>query len=142
MNPFQPNNKQLESINNGASKLWFPIDTSVHYLNIRPSMFQSARSLDAKQFDIDCESESEFIKKYSPLQPNEQYFCMTNTHCIFNVTSVEVKYLYDLAYGDFTGLGLREWVKDIEVAEWYDSQYPDQSYSSNPVGFLVTIERI
>jgi len=190
MKPFQPNPQQFEAIANGATKLFIPIDTAVHSLDVKPGVFQSAMPFTCdwcngtgmdgtvacidcygtdKQFDIDCESQSEFIKKYSPLQPEESYFVQeefiedpsqviykadfsksnqdledwqpadqmteAQSQYKFTVTGVEVKQVQELNDELFD-------LVPNNGNTFMEEYFPDQPYSSNLAGFLITIERI
>jgi len=90
--PFQPNKQQLEAIARGATKIWIPIDSSVHSIIKKPDSFESARKFPCDCggvfpiggctdcyntgiiFDLDCECMKEFVLEYSPLQPEKPYF--------------------------------------------------------------------
>jgi len=62
------------------------------------------------------------------------------------VTDVEVKSVQDNYGNDKAELAGQSdnWLgyADDKFEQWYDSQYPNQPYSSSPTGFLITIERI
>jgi len=70
----------------------------------------------------------------------------------FTVTSVEVKQVQDISIADYIRLGFTDGgtggsiyfngTAQESLDEWHDSQYPNTPYSSNPHGFLVSIERI
>ena len=70
----------------------------------------------------------------------------------FTVTNVEIKQVQDISVADYIGLGFTDGgtggsiyfngTAQESLDEWHDSQYPNTPYSSNPHGFLVSIERI
>lgn len=161
MKPFKPNQQQLEALNNGAAKLWFPMDDDLNYVDILSGAQPS--------------SIAAFASEMSPLQPNEQYFVPQKVTCMgecnmgqacqccgsngqyigtveympvscsikFTTTNVEVKYAQDLTLREMVSLGIKnETAMTERFVPWHDTQYPDQPYSSKPVGFLVSIERI
>ena len=125
MAPFKPTPQQLEALQNGATKLWIP---------------STVTSIKTK-CDEDLKYVHTLIIESSPLQVGEQYFCITDTHCIFTVTDVEVKQVQDLDIEDAFALGI-SCPAETEVMSWHDNQYPEQPYSTNPLGFLISIERI
>lgn len=191
MNPTQLNKHQTDAVLAGSTKLFVPIDTSVHSINITDRTFESARNFPCDCggvfpiagctdcynkgviFDLDCECEEEFILKYSPYQPKEQYFVQeefTNeinviyrlggpygigwwtsanqmtedqSRIKFTVADVEVKPVQELELRQMVAMGIKnETAMTERFVPWHDSQYPDQPYSTKPIGFLVSIERI
>jgi len=178
MKPFKPTKHQLESIKSGATKLWVPLTNQLVTLCLSDPLEKDLSMFKA------------FIVKYSPLQPNEQYFVQedyfnidkSRCSCImtqalkyasdydfsnsifeneqliesqhmdwyqsrfkFTVTNVEVKQVQDLSLHDIIAVGLNindRYPDGLPKAfgRWYDSQYPNQPYSTNPTGFLVSIK--
>jgi len=180
MNPIQLNEQQIEALNNGATKFWFPLS------NLALDQYSNSDDLG---HDFTWENPEHIghwvsgVEVFSPLQPNEQYFVQEQTECPgdcnmgqacqlcgsngqfigtvdympnscsikFTATDVEVKHVQDIVYWSELGLfPVKQYPhpeSGIKVSEyrpnyWHDSQYPDQPYSQNPVGFLISIKRI
>jgi len=145
MNPIQLNEQQIEALSNDVTKLWLPLPTDITVLSCEGGIISYTQS-----GTLTSEYTEVFIMTESPLQPGEQYFCMTNTHLIFTATDVDVKYVQDIEFNSIRAIGCPA-LTDLPKAprsmsdwfeKWHDSQYPDQPYSTKPVGFLVSIERI
>lgn len=141
MKPIQLNEQQIEALSNGATKLWLPIDVPLDPEIVSQLVYQQTVGSVAI-------FRHEGISISVPLspQPNEQYFCMTDTHLIFTTTGVKVKHVQDDTinwYEVNPAMSIPHIGHDWNnITDWHDSQYPDQPYSTNPIGFLVSIERI
>lgn len=183
MQPFQPNEEQLEALNNGATMLWIPIPPHAH---VNSSLESIDNNLHNRYFNT-------LIKVHSPLHLGKQYFVQEKfiddpsqivykadfsqsnqdledwlsanqmqehqSRTKFTVTNIEVKIIKSLLYKDMPKLGIT-YSKDCvqlddslgeqcyskqcslvdNLIDWYNKQYPDKPYSTNPYGFLITIK--
>jgi len=95
-------------------------------------------------YQCDCSEPILNISTYTEHTPANQ-MTEAQSKYKFTVTDVEVKQVQDI-YEEDGGWLLFSIMPNVSITndfqEWHDSQYPDQPYSSNPTGFLVTIERI
>ncbi len=104
--------------------------------------------------DLDCESEEEFIKKYSSLQVEDEF---EQSRFKGEITRVEVKKIQDLGFVDYHMFGMKwgpgcAWFNtdtvftdgeyeyyDLECfKDWLEKQNVD--YNQNPYVFLYTIK--
>lgn len=150
--PIKLNSEQLEALSLGAEKLWFPL------LNEALDQYSNADDLGHNFVWEDPEHIGHWIsgvELFSPLQPNEDYFVhrVNNTYnpgtkqmartlgnaIKFKVTGVKIKRCKELDdYWQELNPDGAGGMNDM----WLNRQYPEQPYSSNPHGFLVTIQRI
>jgi hypothetical protein len=151
MRPFQPTPQQLEAIEAGAEKLWIPTKHEVISITTETITFLTLAK-EEQTWDV-----FEYMATFSPLQSGEQYFVhrinttynpgtkqMARTlgnRIEFTATAVEVKQVQDIDIDEGFALGI-PCPCETEVSSWHNSQYPEHPYSSNPHGFLVTIEAI
>lgn len=88
---IQLNQEQIEAYRNGATMFVVPIDRKDISISSKEEDFQSSRKFlceycggrtpacgecygEGWNWDLDCESEEEFISKYSPLQKGDEFF--------------------------------------------------------------------
>ena len=171
MRPFQPNPQQLEALANGAVKLWMPLkgvrstDKLQHMTTVLATFIDEEGNLVVKDVPLQPgESyfvQEEFIEDPSQIiykanfsksnqdledwQPADQMIEAQSQYKL-TVTDVEVKSVQDNYGNDKAELAGQSdnWLGyvDDKFEQRHDSQYSNQPYSSNPTGFLVTIERI
>jgi len=150
MKPFQLNPQQLDALANGATKLFIPIalpDYGFSYdIKQQDSPLQPGESyfVQEKQLNVDV------IVGYQNGYPIEQLrdipadqMTEEQSQYKFTVTGMELKQVQDLLLREMVSLGIKnETAMTERFVPWYDIQYPDKPYSSNPAVFLITIERI
>lgn len=171
MQPFEPNKQQLETLSNGATMLWIPIigtihkhentitfnwnditDTGSNLLYESEYIKQTSPLQLGKQYftqekwrtELEINLSSTLIRISEDLlypghwQPANQ-MQEHQSRIKFTVTNVKVEQVSYLNGRDKTLYNMGCYASSF--SEWYDNQYPNQPYNTNPYGFLVTIKK-
>ena len=185
MKQITPNSQTLEAITkHGATSMLWVIDEK-HSIK-KDDGFLSAREFvcdtckgkgdmctdcygTGKSYDLDCESEEEFIKKYSPLQVGDEFeiveeidcngdctmglpclYCGSSgqgigkgivTHFKGKTLSVEVKRVQDLTIADIYNLKVVCFQDYVNDAiEWFESIIGLGAYEKNPYVGLINFK--